>query len=79
MATGSDEQAMRAEYDFSGARRGALVPTNGKTRITIYVDDAVLEELRTRAETAGTGYQTMTNEALRGYLARTEPPATTVG
>ncbi len=63
---------MRAEYDFSKAKRGALVPTKGKTRITIYIDDAVLEEFRTRAEKAGSGYQTLVNDALRAYLADTD-------
>lgn len=48
---------------------GALLPSKGKTRITIYIDDAVLDEFRTRADAAGTGYQTMMNEALRTYLA----------
>lgn len=63
---------MRARYDFSKAKRGALVPTKGKTRITIYIDDAVLEEFRTRAEKAGSGYQTMMNDALKAYLTETE-------
>ena len=35
---------MRAEYDFSKGKRGSLIPTKGKTRITIYIDDAVLKE-----------------------------------
>jgi uncharacterized protein (DUF4415 family) len=61
---------MKAEYDFSEARRGAVVPQTGKTRITIYLDDAVLEEFRQRADAAGKGYQTMINDALREYLAR---------
>ena len=60
---------MKAEYDFSKAKRRALLPTKGKTRITIYIDDLVLEEFRSRAEKAGTGYQTMMNDALRAYLA----------
>ena len=63
---------MRAEYDFSKAKRGALVPTKGKTRITIHIDDAVLEEFRSRAEKVGSGYQTMMNEALKAYLAETD-------
>ena len=63
---------MRAEYDFSKAKRGALVPTKGKTRITIHIDDAVLEEFRSRAEKLGSGYQTMMNEALKAYLAETD-------
>ena len=63
---------MRPEYDFSKARRRALLPAKGKTRITIYIDDAVLEEFRSRAEKLGGGYQTMMNDALRAYLADTD-------
>jgi BrnA antitoxin of type II toxin-antitoxin system len=67
---------MRAEYDFSKGKRGALIPTKGKTRITIYIDDAILNEFRTRAERAGTGYQTMMNDALRAFLETNEQPVT---
>ncbi len=59
---------MKAEYDFSKGKRGALLPNKGKTRITIYLDDNILAEFRVRAEEAGTGYQTMINEALKEYL-----------
>jgi uncharacterized protein (DUF4415 family) len=34
---------MNAEYEFSKAKRGAVIPQTGKTRITIYIDDDVLE------------------------------------
>jgi uncharacterized protein (DUF4415 family) len=61
---------MKAEYDFSKAKRGAVVPQTGKTRITIYLDDAVLEGFRNRADAAGKGYQTMINDALREYLSK---------
>ncbi len=61
---------MKAEYDFSNAKRGAVVPQPGKTRITIYLDDSVIEEFRARAEFAGKGYQTMINDALKEYLAK---------
>jgi len=33
--------SMRKEYDFSKARRGPVVPQQGRTRITIYLDDQV--------------------------------------
>jgi uncharacterized protein (DUF4415 family) len=59
---------MKKEYDFSKARRGAVVPQTGKTRITIYIDDDVLEVFRNRADEEGRGYQTMMNEALRRIL-----------
>ncbi len=61
---------MRAEYDFSKGKRGALIPSKCKTRIAIYIDDAVLDEFRARAERAGTGYQTMMNEALKVFLEK---------
>jgi hypothetical protein len=63
---------MRAEYDFSKGKRGASIPQRGKTRISIFIDDAVLDEFRARAERAGTGYQTMMNDALRTYLAESD-------
>jgi uncharacterized protein (DUF4415 family) len=59
---------MKAEYDFSEAKRGAVIPQTGKTRITIYIDDDVLETFRERSDAAGKGYQTIMNEALREYL-----------
>ncbi len=61
---------MKAEYGFSKAKRGAVVPQAGKTRITMYLDDAILEEFRRRADAAGKGYQTMINDALREHLAK---------
>jgi uncharacterized protein (DUF4415 family) len=68
---------MKNEYDFSKGKRGALISSKGKTRITIYLDDSILEEFRTRAENAGTGYQTLINDALKEYLSSTvEKPVT---
>jgi BrnA antitoxin of type II toxin-antitoxin system len=67
---------MKPEYDFSKGKRGAVVVEKGKTRISIFIDNAVLAEFRERAEKAGSGYQTMMNEALRNYLAGAEQPIT---
>ena len=67
---------MKAEYDFSKGKRGAIVAQKGKTRITIYIDNSVLDEFRARAERAGTGYQTMMNEALKAFLGKGEQPVT---
>ncbi len=61
---------MKKEYDFSQARRGPVIRQPGKTRITIYLDNAVLKAFRDRADAAGRGYQTMINEALREHLGR---------
>jgi hypothetical protein len=60
---------MQDEYDFRQGKRGAVIPQSGKTRITIYIDDDVLDAFRQRAEQQGSGYQTMMNQALREYLA----------
>ena len=56
---------MRNEYDFSKARRGAVIASPGKTRITIMLDDDIIEHFRTQAESEGTGYQTLINSLLR--------------
>ena len=56
---------MKKEFDFRSARRGAAVPRRGKTRITIYLDDVVIEAFRAESERTGKGYQTLINEALR--------------
>ena len=67
---------MKREYDFSKARRGAVVPADkGKTRITIRLDNDVLDWFRERVDKAGGGnYQTMINTALREYMKdQTEP------
>ena len=65
---------MKKEYDFSKAKRGAVVPQKGKTRISIYIDNEVLEEFRQRSDESGKGYQTMINEALREYLGKSPRP-----
>ena len=56
---------MREEYDFSKAKRGAVVQSPGKTRITIMLDDEVIEHFRAQAEAEGVGYQTLINALLR--------------
>ena len=65
---------MRKEYDFSKGKRGPVVSSRGKTRITILLDSDILGAFRERAESAGRGYQTMINEALREYLDRLQRP-----
>ena len=61
---------MKKNYDFSKARRGAVIRTpRGKTRITIRIDDDVLEWFRKQVHAAGGGnYQTMINRALREHM-----------
>jgi uncharacterized protein (DUF4415 family) len=60
---------MRKEYDFSKGKRGAVIASPGKTRITIMLDDDVIEHFRAQAESQGVGYQTLVNAALREALA----------
>ena len=67
---------MRKEYDFSRGKRGPVIASPGKTRITIMIDDDVIEGFRARAETAGRGYQTLINEVLRAALAEDDRPVT---
>jgi uncharacterized protein (DUF4415 family) len=63
---------MRKEYDFRNGKRGAVVATpSGKTRITIRLDNDILDWFRNRAHAAGGGnYQTLINAALRDYVAQ---------
>ena len=66
----------RKEYDFSQGKRGAVLPSTGKTRVTIMLDDDVIEAFRARAEASGRGYQTMMNEALRAAMDPDAAPVT---
>ncbi len=67
---------MKKVYDFSKGKRGAVIATTGKTRITIYMDDAILKRFKAQSEKSGKGYQTLINEALNSYLGLTEQPVT---
>jgi predicted transcriptional regulator len=69
---------MKAEYDFSKGKRGAVIPQNGKTRISLYIDDEILDALREMADNAGMGYHAMMNQALREYLAKSKPHCATL-
>ena len=61
--------AMRDEYDLSKGKRGAVIASPGKTRITIVLDDDVIEAFLASAESVGAGYQTLINSALRDAIA----------
>jgi uncharacterized protein (DUF4415 family) len=66
---------MKPEYDMTGARRATEIEhlnrlRAGETRITIMLDDDVLESFRRSADERGIGYQTLINLALREYLGR---------
>jgi len=73
---------MRKEYDFSNTARAKDVPhlaklqaesTKGKTRITTYLDNDVVEWLKTRGESENKGYQTVLNDLLRKQLTPEKP------
>lgn len=67
---------MKKEYDFSQGKRGAIEPLSaGKTRITIRLDDDVIEWFRQQVHLAGGGnYQTLINQALREYIKEQKEP-----
>ena len=67
---------MKSNYDFSKGPRGAVVQTPpGKTRITIRIDDDVLEWFRKQVHEAGGGsYQALINRALRDAIEREAEP-----
>ena len=67
---------MKDSYDFSQGKRGPVATPEGKTRITIYVDNAVLESFRAEASAQGKGYQTLINEALRHATEHNPEPLT---
>src|SRR5271166_2397585 len=69
-------KAMKREYDFSHAKRGPVVSVpKGKTRITIRLDDDVLDWFRQQVDRAGGGnYQSLINDALRQHIRRRHEP-----
>ena len=67
---------MKRSVDFSRGRRGAVTTNRGKTRITIYLDDAIINYFRSLSERTGKGYQTLINDALAGHMAEADKPLT---
>ena len=67
---------MKAKYDFSKGKRGAVLPNSGnKVRITIRLDRDIIDWFRSQVEEQGGGnYQSMLNDALRQYIERQEQP-----
>jgi uncharacterized protein (DUF4415 family) len=67
---------MKKEYDFGKGKRGAVIPTPpGKTRITIRIDNEVIEWFRDTVDKQGGGsYQTMINKALHDYIEKCGEP-----
>lgn len=70
---------MRANYDFSKGKRGRVVPAPppepGKVRITIRLDEDLVDHFGAIADESGgkTGYQTLINAALREYVEGRTP------
>jgi uncharacterized protein (DUF4415 family) len=67
---------MKLNYDFSKARRGAVIaPSGNKVRITIRLDKDIVEWFKSRVEKSGGGsYQTLLNNALREYIKYRDEP-----
>jgi uncharacterized protein (DUF4415 family) len=67
---------MKKEYDFSGGKRGPAVPVPpNKTRVSILLDDDVLEWFRAQVHEMGGGnYQTLINTALREHIQERKEP-----
>ena len=58
------------DIDFGKAKRGAVIkPDPGKIKISIRLDQAVIEHFRGIVEKAGAGnYQTLINDALLAHI-----------
>ncbi len=67
---------MKAQYDFSRGKRGPVLKAPpGKTRITIRIDDDLLQWFRKQVHAAGGGsYQSLINAALREYVGSKREP-----
>jgi len=67
---------MKAQYDFTTGKRGPVLKTPaGKTRITIRLDEDLLQWFRKQVHSAGGGsYQALINAALREYVSTKREP-----
>jgi uncharacterized protein (DUF4415 family) len=70
---------MKQNYDFIQGKRGRIAPSEpeprGKTRITIRLDEDLVDHFLREADASGgaTGYQTLINEALRQHVEGKAP------
>jgi len=70
---------MKQQYDFSHGKRGRVAPPEpeprGKTRITIRIDEDIVDVFLKEAEASGgaVGYQTLINNALRQHIEGKAP------
>jgi len=67
---------VKKEYNFKKGKRGAVIlAPKAKTRITIRIDDDILDWFREQVDAAGGGnYQTLINNALREYITHQQEP-----
>jgi uncharacterized protein (DUF4415 family) len=65
---------MKREYDFSEAKRGAVVAVpKTKQKVTIRLDRDILDWFRHQVDRAGGGnYQNLINEVLRQHTTRSK-------
>lgn len=63
-------------HDFTHGKRGPVIQAPpGKTRITIRLDDDVIDWFREQADAAGgASYQALINRALREFIAEKAEP-----
>lgn len=67
------------DYDFSKGKRGPVIPPRpaeaGKTKVTIRLDDDIINYYMSAAEKTGgkIGYQTLINQALRQQISAQSP------
>ena len=67
----NNEETLRFQQGRTGTDSIRLPP--GKTRITIRIDDEILDWFRDKVDEQGGGsYQTMMNDALREYIRRSD-------
>jgi uncharacterized protein (DUF4415 family) len=70
---------MKQQYNFSHGKRGRILPPEpeprGKTRITIRLDEDIVDSFLKEAEASGgsIGYQTLINNALRQHIEGKAP------
>lgn len=70
---------MKQRYDFCRGKRGRIVPAKpeppGKVRITIRIDEDIIDGFLKEAEASGgsVGYQTLINNALRQHIEGKTP------
>ena len=56
---------MKQEYDFSKGKHGPILRSKGMTRVTMYLDNEVIEAFRAKGDELDLGYQTLINDTLK--------------